>query len=180
MGYDDWHRVVDVGGLEAVDGDVVFSGPDLDGEVLVGLLEDFERTVVRGLERGLLEFSSDENELGVAQAVGDAFLDASVDAGRDWSEAVDSFAELTEVLANWRLWSVLDEIAGYCQWRAVDQFCWRRVQVFLWSCSKAQEDPREFVDPVGSGQSGLERGLEGPVEPFDHTIGLGVVGRRWV
>ena len=132
MGYDDWHCVVDVGGLEAVDGDVVFSGTDLDGEVLVGPPEDFERTVVRGLERGLLEFSSDENELGVAQAVGDAFLDASVDAGRDWSEVVDSFAELTEVLADWCLWSILDEVAGDRQRRAVNQFSWRRVEVFLW------------------------------------------------
>ena len=66
MGYDDWHRVVDVGGLEAVDGNVVFSGPDLDREVFVGPLEDFEGAVVRGLERGLLELPSHENELGVA------------------------------------------------------------------------------------------------------------------
>ena len=66
MGYDDWHRVVDVGGLEAVDGNVVFSGPDLDREVFVGPLEDFEGTVVRGLERGLLEFSPNENELSAA------------------------------------------------------------------------------------------------------------------
>ena len=132
LGYDDWHRVVDVGGLEAVDGDVVFSGTDLDGEVLVGPPEDFEWTVVRGLERRLLEFSSDENELGFAQAVGDAFLDASVDAGRDWSEVIDSFAELTEVLADWCLWSILDEIAGDRRRRTVYQFGWRRVEVFLW------------------------------------------------
>ena len=66
LGYDDWHRVVDVSGLEAVDGDVVFSGPDLDGEVLVGPLEDFEGTVVRGLERGLLELPPNENELSAA------------------------------------------------------------------------------------------------------------------
>ena len=100
LGYDDWHCVVDVGGLEAVDGDVVFSGTDLDGEVLVGPPEDFERTVVRGLERGLLEFSSDENEPGVAQAVGDALLDTSVDAGRDRSEVTDAFAELAKVFAH--------------------------------------------------------------------------------
>ena len=135
LGYDDWHCVVDVGGLEAVDGDVVFSGTDLDGEVLVGPPEDFEWTVVRGLERRLLEFSSNENELGVAQAVGDAFLDASVDAGRDWSEVIDSFAELTEVLADWCLWSILDEVARDRQRRAVNQFSWRRVEVFLWGCS---------------------------------------------
>ena len=66
LGYDDWYRVVDVSGLEAVDGDVVFSGPDLDREVLVRPLEDFEGTVVRGLERGLLELPSHENELGAA------------------------------------------------------------------------------------------------------------------
>ena len=66
MGYDDWHRVVDVGGLEAVDGDVVLPGTDLDGEILFGPFEDFEGAVVRGLERGLLEFSSHENELGGA------------------------------------------------------------------------------------------------------------------
>ena len=66
LGYDDWLRIVDVGGLEAVDGNVIFSGPDLDGEVFIRPLEDFERTVVRGLERGLLELPSNENEFGVA------------------------------------------------------------------------------------------------------------------
>ena len=63
LGYDDWLRIVDVGGLEAVDGNVIFSGPDLDREVFVEPFEDFVGTVVRGLERGLLEFSPDEDEL---------------------------------------------------------------------------------------------------------------------
>ena len=66
MGYDDWYRVVDVSGLEAVDGNVIFSGPDLDREVFVEPFEYFVGTVVRGLERGLLEFPSHENELGAA------------------------------------------------------------------------------------------------------------------
>ena len=66
LGYDDWLRIVDVGGLEAVDGDVVLPGTDLDGEILFGPFEDFEGAVVRGLERGLLELSSNENEFGVA------------------------------------------------------------------------------------------------------------------
>ena len=66
LGYDDWLRIVDVGGLEAVDGNVIFSGPDLDREVFIEPFEDFVGTVVRGLERGLLEFSPDEDELSAA------------------------------------------------------------------------------------------------------------------
>ena len=66
MGYDDWHCVVDVGGLGAVDGGVVFSGPDLDREVFIGPSENVEGAVVWGLERGLLELTSNENEFGVA------------------------------------------------------------------------------------------------------------------
>ena len=66
LGYDDWLRIVDVGGLEAVDGNVIFSGPDLDREVFIGPSENFEGAVVWGLERGLLELTSNENEFGVA------------------------------------------------------------------------------------------------------------------
>ena len=132
MGYDDWQRVVDVSGLEAVDGDVVFSGPDLDGEVLVGPLEDLVGTVVRGLEWGLFEFPLHEDELGLAQAARYAVLDSAMGAGRYWSEVADSFTELSKVLADRCLWSILDEVAGDRQRRTVYQFGWRRVEVFLW------------------------------------------------
>ena len=156
MGYDYWSRVVDVGGFEAVDGDVVFPGSDLDGEVLIVPLENLEGTVVRALERGLLKFSSDEDELGLVQAARNAVLDSTMGACRDWSEVADSFAELSKVLIDWCLWSILDEVSGDRQRGAVNQFGRGRVEVFFGCCAEAQEDPGELVDPVGSCQPGLE------------------------
>ena len=176
----DWSRVVDVGGLEAVDRDVVFSGTDLDGEVLVGPLEDLVGTIVRGLERGLFEFSLHEDELGLAQAARYAVLDSAMGAGRYWSEVADSFTELSKVLADRCLWSILDEVSGNCQRGAVNQFSWGCIEIFLWCCSETQEDPGELIDPVGSRQPGLERGLERAVESVDHAIGLGMVRCRGV
>ena len=101
-------------------------------------------------------------------------------AGRDWSEVVDSFAELTKVHADWCLWSILDEVSGNCQRGGVSQFSRGRVEIFFGCCTEAQEDPGELIDPVGSRQPGLERGLECAVESLDHAIGLGMVRCRGV
>ena len=66
LGDSDRFRVVNEGGLEAIDGDILVPGTDLDREVFVGPPEDLVGAIVRGLERGLLEFLSDENEFGSA------------------------------------------------------------------------------------------------------------------
>ena len=64
LGDSDRFRVVDEGGLEAVGRDVLLPGANLDSEVLVVPLEDLIWSVVRSLERGLLEVSSDKDEFG--------------------------------------------------------------------------------------------------------------------
>ena len=64
LGDRDRFRVVDEGGLEAVGRDVLLPGANLDSEVLVVPLEDLIWSVVRSLERGLLEVSSDKDEFG--------------------------------------------------------------------------------------------------------------------
>ena len=70
LGYCDWYRVIDVGGLEAVNGDVVFSAADLDREVFVGPFETLVGTNVWGLEGGFLEFPSHEHELTLFKLFG--------------------------------------------------------------------------------------------------------------
>ena len=122
LGDCDRFSVVNESGLEAIDGDILVPGADLDREVFVSLPEDLVGAVVRGLKWGLLKLSSDEDKPGCVQADRDVILDVTLGAGRDWSEIADSFTELPKVLVNRCFWSILDEIAGDCQWGAVNQF----------------------------------------------------------
>ena len=94
MSHFDWDRVIDVSGLESVNGDAVFLGADLDCEILVGPPEDFIGAVVRGLERRLLVVLAHENELGFAQAVRNVGLDLTVCASRNRSKVTDSLSLL--------------------------------------------------------------------------------------
>ena len=54
-------------GLQPVNGDAVFLVAHLDGEILLGSLENLIRAVVRGLKGGLAEVLAYENKLCLAQ-----------------------------------------------------------------------------------------------------------------
>ena len=93
LGDCDRFSVVDEGGLEAIDGDVLIPGANLDREVFIGPPEDLVGAVVRGLKRGLFKFPSDEDESCHMYAGRDVRSGAAVVAGGDWSETTDSLAK---------------------------------------------------------------------------------------
>jgi hypothetical protein len=173
---------VDVSCFETVDRDVVFPGAHLKGEKLIRTVDDSIWTFIGCLERGFSCIGSDKHELCLGQNVWHVDFDGTMGAGGDRLEVTDLLTELSEMLVLVRcLWSaVRDEIPWYRQGGPVDQLCRRRVQVLLRGCAVSKEYPWEFTDPMGTGETGLERGFEGTMQTFDEPVSLGVVGRRGV
>ena len=79
-----WLRLVQVGRFQPVDRDLILFIPKLQSEVFWGTLDDFERTIIRILERSPSSVMSDEHELCLFEGVRNVGLDFVFPVGRCW------------------------------------------------------------------------------------------------
>ena len=67
------------------------------------------------------------------------------------TKCMQKLSELPEVILDWCLSTVRDKITGHCEGGTVNHVRWRGIKIFFGGCTKAEEDPWEFVNPVRTG-----------------------------
>ena len=77
-----WLRLVQVGRFQPVDRDLLLFIPKLQSEVFWGTLDDFERTIIRSLERSPFGVMSHKHELCMLEGVWNMSLDFVFPVGR--------------------------------------------------------------------------------------------------
>ena len=125
-----------------------------------------------------MAISPDEHELGTRRQLGTRGARGSVMDSLTRAQAGNYIVELVELVGRRTGWSTAQAISGHRNWFSENQFSRTAAEVVLHGGPQPEEDPRELVIPVWTGQPGLERILETTVEPLNHPVGLRMVGGR--
>ena len=94
------------------------------------------------------------------------------------AQAGNDVVELVELVSRRTSWCTAQAVSRDGNWFTKNQFSRAAAEVVLHGGPQTEEDPRELVVPVRTGQPGLERILETTMEPLNHPVGLRMVGGR--
>jgi len=144
---DDRDVVVLVGSFKPVDGESVDFSTAVQFERFVPAFHNAERPGVRPRKRRLVSISSNEDVVGVDEIRRDEVRMTTVSRRRNGAQSLDVLAKTREGLSGVFSFRWRDEIAGYDERLAVDEFGRRRSKVFLHCRPQAQHDPRQLVCP---------------------------------
>ena len=66
-------------------------------------------------------------------------------------------------------------LRNYAESRSINCFFWTKTSIFFRNSTKSQKNQRQMLKPVWTSCSSSESNLQASVEPFDHTISLGMI-----
>ena len=129
---DDRDVVVLVGSFKPVDGESVDFSTAIQFECFVPAFYNAERPGVRSRKRRLVSISSNEDVVGADEIRRDEVRLTTVSRRRNGAQSLDVLAKTREGLSGVFSFRWRDEIAGYDERLAVDEFGRRRSKVFLY------------------------------------------------